>query len=238
MKKIGKDIIKREELYNLYIKQYSNDNKKTFENMVSLLKKYEVLNDYSKKEYYVMLKKLYRIKEQDELKNISKMISKEYKDIKTIIWDTSLLNEFTHHYLMKTFIVVETEKYAIDLIYALLKEKMPKKYTIVTEKMYNDNKDYFFNDEKIIVVKSLNSRAPLEKIKDGSLEPTLEKIMIDIYKDKLFEYVQGKELEYIYTNILSMYSINYKKLYSYAKDRMNVELFKKYLEKIKIKNNV
>ena len=238
MKKIGKDIIKREELYNLYIKQYSNDNKKTFENMVSLLKKYEVLNDYSKKEYYVMLKKLYRIKEQDELKNISKMISKEYKDIKTIIWDTSLLNEFTHHYLMKTFIVVETEKYAIDLIYALLKEKMPKKYTIVTEKMYNDNKDYFFNDEKIIVVKALNSRAPLEKIKEGMLEPTLEKIMIDIYKDKLFEYVQGKELEYIYTNILSMYSINYKKLYSYAKDRMNVELFKKYLEKIKIKNNV
>ena len=99
---------------------------------------------------------------------------------------------------MNNYTIVETEKFAIELILILLKEKLMKKYTIVTEKMYNENKNMFLNDENLLIVKSLNSRAPLDKNNDGILEPTIEKIMIDIYKDKLYEFIQGKELEYIY----------------------------------------
>ena len=231
-------LISKEDLFNLYKKTYSNDNIKTFENMIGLLKRYEIITDYSNEYYAIMEKASYKIKEQEELKKINNIILKEYKDIKKIVWSKNILNEFTQHYIMNNYIVVETEKFAVEMILTLLKEKLMKKYTIVTESMYNENKNVFLNNENLIIVKSLNSRAPLDKNKDGVLEPTIEKIMIDLYKDKLYEFVQGKELERIYTNIFDSYSINLKKLYSYAKDRVILEQYKKYLMSLNVVENV
>lgn len=230
--------ISKEELFDLYKKTYSNDNIKTFENMVSLLKKYEIITDYSNLYYMIMEKALYRIKDEGDIIKINKIISKEYKNIKTIVWNTKILNEFTQHYIMNNYTIVETEKFAVELILTLLKEKLMKKYTIVTESMYNENKNMFLNNENLLIVKALNSRAPLEKNKDGILEPTIEKIMIDLYKDKLYELVQGKELEYIYINIFDNYSINLRKLYSYAKDRGDLEQYKNYINKLKVLNEI
>lgn len=231
-------LISKDDLFDLYKKIYSNDNIKTFENMIGLLKQYEIITNYSNEYYTIIEKALYRIKEQEELKKINNIILKRYKDIKTIVWSTNILNEFTQHYIMNNFIVVETERFAVEMILTLLKEKLMKKYTIVTENMYNENKNMFLNDEKLLIVRSLNSRAPLDKNKDGILEPTIEKIMIDLYKDKLYEFVQGKELEYIYTNIFDSYSINLKKLYSYAKDRVILEQYKDYIIKLKVVEEV
>ncbi len=231
-------MILKDELFNLYKKIYSNDNIKTFENMIGLLKQYEIITDYSNVYYMIMEKALYKIKEQDELKKINNLIFKEYKDIKTIVWNTNILNEFTQHYIINNYTIVETEKFAIELILTLLKEKLMKKYTIVSEKMYNENKNMFLNNENLLIVKSLNSRAPLDKNEDGILEPTIEKIMIDLYKDKLYEFVQGKELEYIYNNIFENYSVNFKKLYSYAKDRGNIEQYRNYIKKLKVFDEV
>ena len=225
--------ISKEDLFDLYKKIYSNDNIKTFENMIGLLKKYEVITDYSNLYYMIMKKDLYRIKDEENLIKINKIISKEYKNIKTIVWNTKILNEFSRHYIMNNYTIVETEKFAVELIIALM-----KKYTIVTESMYNENKNMFLNNENLLIVKALNSRAPLQKNKDGILEPTIEKIMVDLYKDKLYEIVQGKELEYIYTNIFDNYSINLKKLYSYAKDRGNLEQYKNYIRKLNVLNEV
>ena len=227
-------VISKVELYELYKKIYSNNNTKTFENMISLLKQRAIITNYSNEHYIIMEKALYKIKEQPELKKIKNIILKEYKDIKTIVWNTHILNEFTHHYIMNTYIVVETERFAVEIILMLLKEKLMKKYTIITESMYNKNKDLFLNNENLIIVKPLNARAPLNKNKDGILEPTLEKIMIDIYKDKLYEFVQGKELEHIYINIFESYSINFKKLYAYAKDKLILEQYKNYIMKLKV----
>ena len=83
------------------------------------------------------------------ISTIDKIISKEYEDIKTIVWSTKILNEFTQHYSFNNLIVVETERYAIEMILMLLKEKLMKKYTIVTENMYKDNENMFLNDENV-----------------------------------------------------------------------------------------
>ena len=225
--------ISKNEIFHLYQTIYSNNNIKTFENMISLLKQYEVITDYSIEYYTIIEKSLYKMKEQDELKKISNIILKEYKNIKTIVWDTNILNEFTQHYTMNNYIVVETEREAIEMILTLLKEKLMKKYTILTENMYNQNKNMFLNNEKLLIVKALNSRAPLDKTKDGTLEPTIEKIMIDLYKDKLYEFVQGNELQKIYINILDNYNINQKRLESYAKDRMVKDQYIEFFIKLK-----
>ena len=142
-------LISKENLFDLYKKTYSNDNIKTFENMIGLLKQYEIITDYSNEYYAIMEKALYRIKEQEELKKINNIILKKYKDIKTIVWSTNILNEFTQHYIMNNYIVVETERFAVEMILTLLKEKLMKKYTIVTESMYNENKNVFLNNENL-----------------------------------------------------------------------------------------
>ena len=83
--------ISKEDLFDLYKKIYSNDNVKTFENMIGLLKQYEIIIDYSNSYYMIMEKALYRIKDEEDLIKINKIISKEYKNIKTIVWVYSTL---------------------------------------------------------------------------------------------------------------------------------------------------
>lgn len=86
------------------------------------------------------------------------------------------------------------------------------------------------NSEKIFIVKGLHVKSPLinrEKI-------SIEKIMIDIYKDKLYIQFQGKELKTIYENIFNEYEVNMKRLLSYAKYRTNIEEFREFIYKLDI----
>ena len=63
---------------------------------------------------------------------------------------------------------------------------------------------------------------------------TIEKIMVDLYKDELYMYFQGKELETIYENIFNKYEINMKKLVSYAKYRTNIEEYIEFIYRLHI----
>lgn len=230
----GDNIVYINELLQMYIKIYENNNKKTFENMLALLKQYEVITDFADGGFMVLKNAVYKFDEVEKLNHLYKIIEKEFKEIKFIIWNTEILNEFTHHYVMKNYTIVEVEKFALDNVLMLLKEKFIKKYTIVTENMYIENRTLYLNDENILILKPLIARSPTEKDKEKKLKPTLEKIMVDIYKDKLYEQYQGKELERIYENIINKYSVNFKRLYSYAKERGDLEKYKSFIKKLNI----
>jgi len=50
--------------------------------------------------------------------------------------------------------------------------------------------------------------------------PTLEKILVDLFTEQhLFYYLQGGEMIHIFENALNNYTINFTKLFSYAKRR-------------------
>lgn len=131
---------------------------------------------------------------------------------------------------MTNYIIVETEKIAIELIVNLLKEKFLKKYTIVTEEILVKNNELYINTEKLLVVKGLHVKSPLMKNKKISIE----KIMVDLYKDELYMHFQGKELKTIYENIFVQYEINMKKLLAYAKYRTNINDFTEFIYKLNI----
>ena len=80
------------------------------------------------------------------------------------------------------------------------------------------------------------SKKDEEKILSIEGNLVLKRIPLDSYVFVLD--VQGKELEYIYTNIFDSYSINLKKLYSYAKDRVILEQYKDYIIKLKVVEEV
>lgn len=131
---------------------------------------------------------------------------------------------------MTNYIIVETEKIAIELIVNLLKEKFLKKYTVVTEEILVKNNELYINTEKLLVVKRLHVKSPLINNKKISIE----KIMVDLYKDELYMHFQGKELKTIYENIFAQYEINMKKLLAYAKYRTDINDFTEFIYKLNI----
>ena len=110
-----------------------------------------------------------------------------------------MINEFTHHYAMTNYIIVETEKFSVNYVLYLLKEKFSN-YLVLTDSLFTKSREYIFNDEKVIIVKSLHSKSPLIRDDNSKYLISLEKLMVDLLKDEIFIMFQGEELIYIYEN--------------------------------------
>ena len=231
----NKEIFDKNEIYNFYFKIYKNTNIRSFENAITYLKSNNILSEIEKDKYVLVTKTIYKYKKTDEEKKIYDIIKKEYSQINFIVWNTKVINEFTLHYAINNYIVIEVEKIAIDLIVNLLKAKYIKKYTILTQDILNNNRELFLNAENFIIVKPLHSRSPLDT-KNNDKYISIEKMMVDLYVDKLYIQYQGKELQTIYQNIFEKYDINMKKVIKYAKYRTDLELYKKYINSLDIPN--
>ena len=226
-------VINKQALSELYAKTYKNKHHRSFENVLSYLKRNNVITELEKDRYMLVTKEIYEYREDDKVKEIYELIKKEYPEIDLIVWNTAVINDFTLHYSINNYIVVEIERIAIEIVVALLKEMYFNKYTVVTQDMLNSNRDFYLNDEKFVVVKPLLIKAPLVR-KNNKKYPTLEKIMVDLYRDKLYMQFQGRELRRIYENIFEKYDINMRKLIKYASERMDVEVYKEYINKLYI----
>ena len=117
------DYISKKQLQAIFNEVYSNTTLKTFKNAIAILKNeqkiFSINNDY----YSIVRKNVYEFVENKETEKIHNIINKEYPNIKFIVWNTSVINEFTLHYSMRDYIIVETEKLSIELIVNLLKYK-------------------------------------------------------------------------------------------------------------------
>lgn len=82
------------------------------------------------------------------------------------------------------------------------------------ELIYN----YIDLSQPSIFVKPLITESPVQDC-SGILVPTLEKLLVDLQKDKDFFYLQEAEGVNIFQNALSLYSINESRLLRYASRR-------------------
>lgn len=231
----NKETFDKNEIYKFYFKIYKNTNIRSFENAITYLKSNNIISEIEKDKYILVTKTIYKYKETDEEKKIYDIIKKEYPQINFIVWNTKVINEFTLHYVINNYIVIEVEKIAIDLIVNLLKARYIKKYTILTQDILNNNRDLFSNTENFIIVKPLHSRSPLDT-RNKYKYISIEKMMVDLYVDKLYVQYQGRELQTIYQNIFEKYDINMKKVTKYAKYRTDLESYKKYIYSLDIPN--
>ena len=92
---------------------------------------------------------------------------------------------------------------------------------------------YIAESNKPVIVKKLLTRAPLTKTSEKKIKfytPSLEKILVDLFaEEKLYYYVQGSELIHIYENAITNYTINFTKLFSYAKRREREQDIKQFI---------
>lgn len=225
--------ITRNELFSFYEKFETKLKETTFRWRIYNLKQNGLIKQVKRGVYAISYKPKYNPLITDNLLKLSRIIAKEYDDVKYCIWTTEWLNDFTQHQLGKFFTVLEIEKDFIESVFESYKElNHIRVYLMPDELAMRRYMDY----ENTLIIKPLISRSPcLTASQEGKRKnkikiPSLEKILIDVFCDtKTFYAVQGQEKEYIFENAMKKYTINFTKLFSYAQRRGRKEVVESYI---------
>ena len=162
-------------------------------------------------------------------KIIFSRIKKQFPLIVFCCWHTSALKEFFQHVTGNDFLLVEVEREAMDAVFHFIKETNKNTFK---EPSRDAMENYVFDGKDTIIVKSLISEAPVQKV-DNITVPAIEKILVDLYADsEIFFFLQGSEMLNIFENALGKYTVNTDRLLRYAKRRNKREELNKILTQI------
>ena len=127
------------------------------------------------------------------------------------------------------FILIETDREVADAIFYFLRET---KKTIFIDPSEDTLQRYITNDKDILIVKSLVSEAPTLKI-NNIVTASLEKMLVDIYCDSvIFSAQQGREMQIIFEEAFSKYTINQSKILRYVNRRGKKNEFNEFAKTI------
>ena len=221
----------RDELFNFYLEYEPDLKESTFSWRIYDLKKKDIIKTIGRGLYVISYKPKYKPVLSDNVLKIARKTNEKFSEIQYAIWENQWLNEFTQHQVSNQMIVVEVEKEFTESLYYYLNDSLRMDFFLNP----NEKEIEFYISESTVpvVIKRLVTRSPISKLKDKKntvLVATLEKIMVDLFADEnLFHFYQGSELINIYEKILERYSINFTKLFSYAKRRKKEEEIKQFI---------
>jgi hypothetical protein len=222
----------REELFEFY-KSFEPDLKEgTFAWRIYDLKKRNILKSVKKGYYVISHKQEFRSLISGDIIKFSKKMAELYGDIDFCIWETSIINEFSQHQSGKNIIIFEVEKDFVDSVFYEFNDSFKKHDIFVnpSEKVINH---YVAGSNNAVIFKQLITRSPIYEQLHNKVRiysPYLEKILVDLFcEEKLFYFYTGSELLHIYENAIKKYSINYSRMFNYAKRRGKGPEIKEYL---------
>lgn len=221
----------REDLFDFF--QYFEPNLKegTFRWRIYDLKNKNIIKTIKRGFYVISYKPKYKPEISEEVLKLSKIITERFKDIKYCIWNTEWLNEFSQHQSSKKIILIEIEKDFTESLYYELKDRF--KYDIFLNPDETAMNIYVSESSQPVIIKKLITRSPISKRTEKKVKfytPLLEKILVDIFsEEKLFYFYKGSEMRHIYENAINSYTINFTKLFSYAKRREREQEIKTFL---------
>jgi len=223
-------LFKREELLDFF-RQYEPElNEGTFTWRIYDLKKRNIISDVRKGVYTLSNQQKFELTLTRTIKSISRIIRQQYDADFYSIWDTNCLNEFIELQPTTAMVVLEVEKGFLDSVFFTLKDNGYKEVFIKPDE--NLIEKYVPEANQPIIIKPFLSRSPVQTV-EGITVPALEKILVDIYCDDLIYYAfQGNQLLNIYRNAASKYSLNFSKLFNYAKRRSRKEEIKSLFFKV------
>lgn len=131
------------------------------------------------------------------------------------IWSVSNLISYMHHIPNLSLLFVEVENDAVESVFNSLKSNSNR--LVFMEPTLTDYERYIHTNDTIVVC-PLVSESPLQ-IVDGLKTPTIEKILVDIVGDVAFSFLQGAEINEVYTTIFERHNVNKNKLIRYATRR-------------------
>lgn len=163
------------------------------------------------------------------LKKIYTKLHKQFPYLQICVWHTSVINELMLHQPGRFYTLVEVEKDAIENVFYALKEN---KHNVFLNPSADILSRYASGEKETTIVKSLVSEAPMQKI--NSVQTiTIEKMLVDIFCDEtIFASQQGGEMQNIFREAFSRYTIHESRMLRYADRRRKKEGFDNYLNKV------
>jgi len=223
----------RDELYAFYQNFEPDLKESTFSWRIYDLKKKDIIKTIGRGIYVISYKPKYKAILSDNVFKIARKTNEHFDDIKYSVWETQWLNEFSQHQTSNQIIVVEAEKEFTYSLYYYLNDNLQMDFFLNPD----DKEIEFYISEKAVpvVIQRMVTRAPIQKVKNKKVVipiATLEKIMVDIFVDEsLFHFYQGSEMVNIYEKIIERYSINFTKLFSYARRRKKEQEIKQFISR-------
>lgn len=227
----NRDSFSRDELFDFF-RYYEPELKEgTFGWRIYDLKKKNIIKSIKRRHYTISYKPKYKPEFSDDVLKLSKFITNTFDEVKHCIWETDWLNEFSQHQATKRIILIEVEKDFIESLFYEIKDNFRlDPYLNPDEKVINL---YISESANPVIIKKMITRSPIQKQTEKRINinfPMLEKILVDLFADdRIFYYYQGSELINIYRNALKKYTLNYTKLFSYARRRERELELKRFL---------
>ena len=201
-------IFSKKNLFDFY-REYEPELKEgTFGWRIYDLKRKDVIKSIGRGIYTLCRKPEYQPNLSEQAKKIVKLLLRQFSGFDYCISETSWLNEFSVQQTNSSIIILETEKDLVNSAFFNLNDQVKDLFLQPTE---NEMEVYVLEKENPVILKSIISRSPLQKISDKNLRiniPRLEKILADIYCDRhIYYFYSGIELENIFENALNRYAI-------------------------------
>lgn len=193
----------------------SGMNPNTLKQTLSSLAKENKLVRVGKGEYVLPTKQNFSYSPPTKVKRLYNELHTDRPFTDFCVYDGSILSSIQHHLSINNTIYVETNRDAVDFVFAHLRDKYKNVFKQPDAAFVSD---YINLREPGIIVKTLVTESPLIDV-DGIRVPTLEKLLVDTQKDADFDYLQGAEALYMFQMAFELYTINTQKLMRYAKRR-------------------
>jgi hypothetical protein len=156
---------------------------------------------------------------------INVFVKTNFPYLKYLIWHIGEINVFAQHLINKDTYYVEVERDAVDAVFEQLRDKY--KYVLKVK----TSEDLYFG-ESVIVVRPLVTGSPFQ-LSNNVPTTTIEKLLVDLYCDKEFQFLQGYELTHIFNNAFSKYTINLDRLLRYASRKEKRTVIADFIKTIK-----
>lgn len=222
-------IFENREIVEFY-KQFEKDVKRTTVNWrIYELVKTGVLQRVGRGKFTLGEGKNYLPQISSKTKSIYKKVKKEFPFLNICIWNTSSFNEFMIHQPARFYNLLEAEREATDSVFYYLKESNRAVFLEPTKDILEK---YLPDNKEIVIVKSLVSEAPLLSV-EGINSASIEKMLVDVFCDDVtFSAQQGSEMQTIFEEAFSKYTINQSKMLRYANRRGRKKSFDKFVNTI------
>lgn len=222
----GKDYFTRKELFDFY-NEIEPLKEITFRWRLFELKENKIVRSLNSNIFTFDSLPEYYPQVSNENKKLISLLIKQFPGLKLSIWSTQILNEFMLHLPSNSFTILEVEKDALEPVFNYLQDI--NKTNVFLQPTEKELALYIKYKTNAIILKKLITKSPIQTI-DSVTTVTLEKIIVDIYSDKiLFEAYQGSELLHIVNNAFKKYAMNATTLLNYATRRSQREDIEGYL---------
>ena len=222
------------DIVEFYSKHDSDISRKTVNWRVYKLVIHGVLERVGKGKFRLGHSKKYSPEITTRIFKLNKSIKDRFPYISFCIWQQSWINEFSLHIAKTGIVIIDVERDVAESVYNHIKEAKSNVFYKPGKELLHD---YVLGLDYALLIRPLVSEAPLQNIR-GVMTVTIEKLLVDAFSDMEFEFVHGMEIEHVFNNAFSRYSINITKLQRYADRKKKKDEILKLIEKFAPNNNV